>query len=252
MKILIVGGGGREHALTWKIAQSPKVTGLFVAPGNAGTAQIAQNINVGAEDIEELVRLAQEKDIGLVVVGPENPLADGIVDLLKEAGIPAFGPDKAAAQIEASKIFAKELMQKYNIPCARSAGFSSYAEAKKYIEQQKAPLVVKADGLAAGKGVTVAHSTEEALSALSNIMEAKAFGKAGDRVVVEEFLSGREVSSLFFTDGKTIVPMVPACDYKPVFDDNLGPNTGGMGGYSPPEFYPLDTAAKVRETIIEP
>ncbi len=252
MKILVVGGGGREHALVWKIAQSRKVTGIYTAPGNAGTAQISQNLDIPVTDIDSLVKAAKEKSIDLAVIGPEGPLAEGIVDRFKAAEIPVFGPTKAAAQIEASKVFSKDLMHRYNIPSAKSISFDSYRKAREYIEKQQAPLVIKADGLAAGKGVTVARTIDEALSALSDIMEKKAFGAAGDRVVVEEFLDGREVSALAFTDGITVVPMVPACDYKPVFDGNAGPNTGGMGSYSPPGFYHKSLADKVKTTIIEP
>ncbi len=187
-----------------------------------------------------------------MVVGPEAPLADGIVDRFQGTGIPIFGPTKAATQIESSKVFAKELMQKYKIPCARSVSFSTYTQAKKYIQRQQPPLVVKADGLAAGKGVTVADSIPQALEALATIMEAKAFGEAGDRVLIEECLSGREMSAFAFTDGVTVVPMVAACDYKPVFDGDNGPNTGGMGSYSSAHFYKPPLAKKVTETIMEP
>ena len=179
-------------------------------------------------------------------------MADGIVDRFRGIGIPIFGPTKAAAQIEASKVFAKELMQKYKIPCARSTSFSVYAQAEKYIQRQQPPLVIKADGLAAGKGVTIAESIPQALKALGTIMEAKAFGAAGDRVIIEERLSGREMSTFAFTDGTTVVPMVAACDYKPVFDGGQGPNTGGMGSYSPPHFYKPSLAKRVQETIMEP
>jgi len=238
--------------LAWKLAQSPKVKEIYVAPGNAGTAQIAHNLNISPGNIEELAKIAQEKGIELVVVGPEAPLADGIVDHFQGIGIPIFGPTKAATQIESSKVFAKELMQKYKIPCARSVSFSAYTQAKKYIQRQQPPLVVKADGLAAGKGVTVADSIPQALKALATIMEAKAFGAAGDRVVIEECLSGREMSAFAFTDGVTVVPMVAARDYKPVFDGDQGPNTGGMGSYSPPHFYKPALAKKVSETIMGP
>ncbi len=249
---MVVGGGAREHTLVWKLAQSPKVEEIYAAPGNAGTAQIAHNLDISPDDIESLAKFAQEERVELVVVGPEVPLADGIVDRFEDIGIPIFGPTKAAVQIESSKVFAKELMQKYKIPCARSVSFSSYTQAKKYLQRQQPPLVVKADGLAAGKGVTVAKSIPQALEALATILEAKAFGAAGDRVLIEECLSGRELSAFVFTDGKTVVPMVAACDYKPVFDSDQGPNTGGMGSYSPPNFYKPALANKVMETIMEP
>ncbi len=209
-------------------------------------------MDISHDDIEGLAKIAQEKKVELVVVGPEVPLADGIVDRFQGIGIPVFGPTRKAAEIESSKVFSKELMQKYNIPCARSASFSEYARAKEYIQQQQPPLVVKADGLAAGKGVTVASSIPQALEALSNIMESKAFGAAGDRVVIEECLAGREMSTFAFTDGNTVVPMVAACDYKPVYDGDQGPNTGGMGSYSPPHFMSPTLAKTVKETIMEP
>lgn len=236
----------------WKLAQSPRVEEIYVAPGNAGTAQIAHNMDVNPSDIEGLAKTSQEKGIGLVVVGPEAPLADGIADYFQTTGIPIFGPTGQAAQIESSKVFAKELMQKYGIPCARSSSFSEYSRAKKYIEQQTPPIVVKADGLAAGKGVTVADSISQALDALSSIMESKALGVAGERVVIEECLSGKEMSSFAFTDGQTVVPMVDACDYKRIYDGDQGPNTGGMGSYSPPHFYTPELAKMVTETIMEP
>ena len=202
--------------------------------------------------MESLAKIVKEKGIELTIVGPEAPLADGIVDYFQSLGIPIFGPTKAAAEIESSKVFAKELMQKYGIPCARSVSFSEYIKAKEYIQQQIPPIVVKADGLAAGKGVTVADSIPEAVDTLYHTMEAKAFGAAGDKVIVEECLSGKEMSVFAFTDGKTVIPMVSACDYKPVFDGDRGPNTGGMGSYSPPFFHSPTLAKIVRETIMEP
>jgi len=236
----------------WKLAQSPEVEEIYVAPGNAGTAQIACNLALSPTDIESLAKIAKEKRIDLVVIGPEAPLADGIVDHFIVRGIPIFGPTKRATELESSKVFAKELMQKYSIPCARSTSFSDYNKAKEYTKRQAPPIVVKADGLAAGKGVTVADSTPQALDALSDIMEAKAFGAAGDRVVIEERISGREMSAFAFTDGRTVIPMVSACDYKPVFNGDQGPNTGGMGSYSPPHFVTPTLAITVRETILEP
>ncbi len=252
MKVMVIGGGAREHALAWKIAQSRKVKELYVAPGNAGTASIAGNLNIKPNDIEALVKAAQDINIDLTVVGPEAPLAAGIVDYFERIGMPIFGPTKAATQIESSKVFAKKLMQKYAIPCPRGVTFSTYTEAREYLESQPAPIVVKADGLAAGKGVTVASSREDAQKALSDIMEAKVFGSAGDSVVIEECLTGKEVSLLAFTDGKTVVPMVPACDYKRVFDNDQGPNTGGMGSYSPPGFFDAKLTQRVMETVLEP
>ena len=252
MNILIIGSGAREHALAWAIRKNPAVEQLFVAPGNAGTARLAQNLHVTHIDIKTLGEAAQSLDIDLVVVGPENPLALGIVDHFQTLGIPIFGPSQAAAQIEASKVFAKELMLKYGIPCAQSRTFTSLNEAKDYVKSQKPPIVVKADGLAAGKGVIIAQSHQEALIALSDMIEKRAFGAAGDRVLIEECLSGREVSLLAFTDGNTVVPMVPACDYKRRDDNDEGPNTGGMGGYSPPGFFDETLIKQVQKTVLEP
>jgi phosphoribosylamine--glycine ligase len=252
LKILVIGNGAREHALTWKIKQSPNSVEIYAAPGNAGTASIARNLDIRPNDIGSLAKAAQEIGIDLTVVGPEAPLAAGIVDHFQQLGLSIFGPTKAATQIESSKVFARKLMQKYGIPCPEGITFSSYPEAKKYIDSRPAPLVVKADGLAAGKGVTVADSREAALKALSDIMEAKIFGQAGDKVVIEECLTGKEVSLLAFTDGKTVVPMVPACDYKRVFDDDCGPNTGGMGSYSPPGFFDAALTSQVMKTILQP
>ena len=236
MKVLVVGNGGREHAITWKLAQSPKIKELYTAPGNAGTARIAQNLDIAANDIKSLAKAAQQKNIDLVVVGPEVPLSEGIVDHLESLGIPAFGASKLAAEIESSKVFSKALMQKYNIPCAKSVSFTDYAQAKEYVQKQKLPIVIKADGLAAGKGVVVALKMEEALVALTDFMQDKKLGAAANQVLVEEFLAGREMSYFAFSDGINVLPMVSACDYKRVNDGDKGPNTGGMGSYSPPVF----------------
>ncbi len=252
MKILVIGGGAREHTLVWKLAQSPKVKQIYVAPGNAGTASIAQNLNVAPTDIEELGKVAKQKNIDLVVVGPESPLTQGIVDHLDSLGIPAFGPTKAATQIESSKVFARNLMQKYGIPCPKGAIFSSHHEAQEYIKQQKTPIVIKADGLATGKGTIIAESQEEAEKTLSDIMKTKIFGSAGDKVLIDEYLTGKEVSLLAFTDGKTVVPMIPACDYKKIGDNDQGPNTGGMGGYSPPGFFTTKLVNKATNAILLP
>ena len=249
---MVIGGGAREHALAWKIAKSPKITGLYITPGNAGTANTAHNLNIRPNDIEALAKAAQDIGVDITVVGPEAPLASGIVDYFERLGLPIFGPTKAATQIESSKVFAKKLMQQYGIPCPNGITFSNYSEARKYLESQSAPVVVKADGLAAGKGVTVASSKEEALKALSDIMEGKIFGSAGDSVLIEECLAGREVSLLAFTDGKTVIPMVPACDYKRAFDNDQGPNTGGMGSYSPPGFFDTKLTQQVMKTILQP
>jgi len=252
LKILVVGGGAREHTLVWKLAQSPKVEEIYVAPGNAGTAQIAQNLDINPTDITLLLKAAQEKRIDLTVVGPEVPLANGIANQFLVRGMPIFGAAQEAAKIESSKVFAKELMQKYDIPCAQSASFSQYKQAKEYLMQQKPPIVIKADGLAAGKGVIIASSIPEAQEALYNLMEAKTLGSAGNSVIIEEYLSGKEMSAFAFTDAHTVIPMVPACDYKRVYDGDEGPNTGGMGSYSPPPFFNPQLAKTVTDTIMKP
>ena len=252
MKILVVGGGAREHTIVWKLSQSPRVKQIYVAPGNAGTARIATNLDISPTDIPALLKAAKDYKIGLTVVGPEAPLAAGIVDVFQNHDMPVFGPSKAAAQIEASKVFAKELMQKYNIPCAASASFTSYEEAAAYLRENSVPVVIKADGLAAGKGVTVAETMQQAMQALKNIMLDKAFGSAGDRVLIEEKLIGREISVFSFADSNTAKPSMPACDYKPVFDGNKGPNTGGMGSYSPPRFLTPQLFQTINENIMQP
>jgi phosphoribosylamine---glycine ligase len=252
LKILVIGSGAREHTLVWKLSKSPRVNAIFAAPGNAGTASIATNLNIKPVDFIGLSKAVKEHQIDLIVVGPEDPLAEGIVDHFQKMGVPIFGPSQAAAQIEASKAFSKAIFQKYNIPCARSKTFSNINEAKEYIRLTGAPLVIKADGLAAGKGVIMAETTNEALEALTQMMEAKAFGVAGNKVIIEEKISGKEMSYFAITDGKTILPMVPACDYKRVNDGDQGPNTGGMGSYSPPYFYTPDLGQKVLNIIIEP
>ena len=252
MKVLVIGNGAREHALAWKIAQSPKIKNIYVAPGNAGTANIASNLDIRPTDIESLCTAAKKIGIDFTVVGPEMPLAAGIVDYFEQMKMPVFGPTKAAARIESSKVFAKELTQKYAIPCSDGSTFSNYSQARKYLDSLQPPIVIKADGLAAGKGVTIANSKEEAFKALSDTMDAKIFGMAGQSVVIEECLNGKEVSLLAFTDGTTVIPMIPACDYKRLSDDDQGPNTGGMGSYSPPGFFDIELTKKVMETIIEP
>lgn len=252
LKLLVLGNGAREHALVWKIKQSARVKEIYAVPGNAGTAGVARNINLSSSDVTSIVKKAKELGIDLVVVGPEAPLAAGIVDQLQTTGIPVFGPTKAAAQLESSKVFSRELMQKNGIPCAAGRHFTDYGEAKSFLKSHKLPVVVKADGLAAGKGVTVANSMEDALKALDSIMGAKAFGTAGDKVIIEECLVGKEVSLLAFTDGETAIPMVPACDYKRVFDGDEGPNTGGMGSYSPPGFFGADMSQQILTTVIQP
>jgi phosphoribosylamine--glycine ligase len=252
LRVMVIGGGAREHTLVWKLVQSPRVGEVYVAPGNAGTASIAHNLNLRPTDIEALADTARALGIDLTVVGPEAPLAGGIVDLFQQGDIPIFGPAKAAAQIESSKVFSKGLLQRYGLPGAEGVVFSSFEGARDYVQHHRLPVVIKADGLTAGKGVTVAKSTEEALEALSEIMERRVFGSAGERVVIDECLVGREASLLAFTDGDTVVPMVPACDYKRVFEGDEGPNTGGMGGYSPPGFFTPGLIQRAEESILKP
>lgn len=233
MKVLVVGGGGREHALCWKISQSPRVSEIYCAPGNAGISGIARCVDIKASDIRGLVEFARGEKIDLTVVGPEDPLTRGLVDAMEESGLRVFGPLARAAAIEGSKALAKDIMSRYGIPTAGYQAFHSQDEAEKYIKSINGPCVVKADGLAAGKGVIVAKDTAEALAAVRQIMAGRAFGSAGDTVVVEELLEGEEVSILAFTDGETVVPMLPAQDHKQVYDGDRGPNTGGMGAYAP-------------------
>ncbi len=232
MKIALIGGGGREHALAYKICESDLCEKLYCLPGNAGTSKIAENVEIAADDIERIVKFCKDNTVDLVVVGPEDPLAKGIVDMLEKEGIKAFGPKKDAAKIEASKSFAKYIFKKYGIPTAEYETFDNYDDAVRYVKQKGAPIVIKADGLAAGKGVTVAEKEEEAINALKTIFLDKKFGSAGSSVVIEEKLTGEEASFLVFSDGDSILPMIAAQDHKPVFDGDKGPNTGGMGVYA--------------------
>ncbi|MGQ9630245.1 MAG: phosphoribosylamine--glycine ligase [bacterium] len=252
MKVLVVGGGGREHALVWKLAKSPKVTKLYCAPGNAGIADAAECVDISAEDIGSLKEFALKRGVDLTVVGPEAPLVVGIADEFSESGLKVFGPSKRAALIEGSKSFAKRIMAKYGIPTGAYAEFTDPDEAKKYVEEQGAPIVVKADGLAAGKGVTVARTTEEALDAIHNAMVKKIFGEDNAKVVVEEHLDGEEASILAFTDGRAVAPMVPSQDHKRVYDGDLGPNTGGMGAYAPAPFVTPEVLDAITEEILKP
>lgn len=233
MKVLVVGGGGREHALVWKIAQSPLVEKVYCAPGNPGIGTIAENVPLAVDDLPGLLAFAREREIGLTVVGPELPLSLGIVDLFEEHGLLIFGARRNAAIIEASKAFSKDLMKKYGVPTAAYDVFTEVEPAVAFIDKVGVPIVIKADGLAAGKGVIIAQSRDEAVATVTDMLSGNSFGSAGSRVVIEEFLVGEEASFLAFTDGKTIIPLASAQDHKAVFDGDKGPNTGGMGAYSP-------------------
>ncbi len=252
MRILVIGGGGREHTLAWKLAMSPRVEKIYCIPGNPGISKIAECVEVDLADNQALVEFAVNHNIDLTVVGPEMPLANGIVDAFSSQGLKIFGPTQAAAELEGSKAFAKELMKKYRIPTANFEVFTDAQSAKEYIQQTGAPVVVKADGLAAGKGVVVAMTLEEALAAVDMIMRDQAFGLAGSRVVIEEFLTGEEASLLAFTDGYTVVPMISAQDHKRVFDGDQGPNTGGMGTYAPAPVVTPAILEQVRQQILQP
>ena len=253
MNILVIGGGGREHALAWKLSQSPKADRLYAIPGNPGMAEIAECVaGISIEDNAALVRFAREHEIGLAVVGPEVPLTNGAVDAFAAAGIKAFGPTKPAAEIEGSKAFSKGLMKKYGIPTAKYEVFTDAEKARTYVREEGAPIVIKADGLAAGKGVIVAMTLAEAMAAIDEIMEDQAFGQAGSRVVIEEFMEGEEVSILTFTDGSVIRPMVSSQDHKRAYDGDEGPNTGGMGTYAPAPAATADVVTVVQKTILEP
>jgi len=253
MKILVIGGGGREHAIIWKLSQSPKVSKIYCAPGNGGIAELAEIIPISAMDIPALVKFAQDNSIDLAVVAPDDPLVAGAVDAFQSAGIKAFGPNKAAAIIEGSKSFSKELMKKYNIPTAAYEVFENSAAAIDYVHKcNQFPTVIKADGLALGKGVIIAQDLAEAEAAIRSILDDKVFGAAGARVVIEEFLTGQEVSVLAFTDGTTIRPMVSAQDHKRALDGDLGLNTGGMGTFSPSRVYTNELADECMEKIFRP
>ncbi|MCD7843000.1 MAG: phosphoribosylamine--glycine ligase [Clostridiales bacterium] len=252
MKVLVVGGGGREHAICWKLAQSPKVTELYCAPGNAGISSLATCVPIGATDVDAMVQWAKENQMDFVMVAPDDPLALGMVDAMEEAGLKAFGPHKNAAIIEASKAFSKELMAKYHIPTAQYQTFTDEAEALAYIDQQGAPIVVKADGLALGKGVTVAATVEEAKQAVRDMMEGGKFGASGSTVVIEECMTGPEVTVLAFTDGEHVVPMLSSQDHKRAYDGNEGPNTGGMGAFAPSPNYTPEMAEQCMRVIFAP
>ncbi|WP_334077724.1 phosphoribosylamine--glycine ligase [Paenibacillus sanfengchensis] len=252
MDILVIGGGGREHAICWALAKSPKARRIYCAPGNAGIGQIAEIVPIQVHEFERLTSFAREKKVDLVVVGPDDPLVDGIVDAFEAEGIPVFGPRKNAALIEGSKTFMKDLLKKYDIPTAAYEKFEDYEQALAYLRTQAVPIVIKADGLAAGKGVTVAFTREDAEQALRQIMVDKVFGESGSQVVIEEFLAGQEMSILSFVDGETVRPMAAAQDHKQVYDGDKGPNTGGMGTYSPLPHIADSIIEEAIETIIKP
>ncbi|PWA10326.1 phosphoribosylamine--glycine ligase [Pueribacillus theae] len=252
MKVLIVGKGGREHALAWKFSQSDKVEKVFVAPGNDGMADVAELVAIEEDDHEALVGFAKKEQIGLTFIGPEQPLIDGIVDRFESEGLTVFGPRKNAAIIEGSKAFAKELMEKYNIPTAEYRTFTNYEKAKAYVEEKGAPIVIKADGLAAGKGVVVALTEEEAFESLYDMLEGRRFGESSAQVVIEEWLDGEEFSLMAFVNGEEVYPMVISQDHKRAHDGDMGPNTGGMGAYSPVPQIDKAEVDKAVKTILKP
>ncbi|MBI4735597.1 MAG: phosphoribosylamine--glycine ligase [candidate division NC10 bacterium] len=252
MRVLVVGSGGREHALVWKLKQSPRIKQLFAAPGNAGIAELAECADLGASEVRRLADFAAKRGIDLTVVGPELPLTLGIVDEFESRGLRIFGANQRAAILEGSKVFTKRLMKKYKIPTGFFQTFYRVEDAKRYIQDVGAPIVVKADGLASGKGAIVCQTVKEALDAIKIIMEDRVFGDAGEKVVVEEFLCGEEASFLAFTDGETVLPMASSQDHKAVFDDDKGPNTGGMGAYSPAPVVTDEVHRKIMEQVMIP
>jgi phosphoribosylamine--glycine ligase len=252
MKVLVIGGGGREHALVWKIAQSPLVEKVYCAPGNPGTADLAENLPIAVDQLDKLLAFAYENKIDLTVVGPEQPLSLGIVDLFESHGLKVFGPSQKAAFIEGSKAFSKDLMKKYKVPTAAYGVFTDQSEAEAFIRATGAPIVVKADGLAAGKGVIIAQTCDEAVEAVRDMLSGNAFGSAGSRVVIEEFLTGEEASFLVITDGKNVIPLASAQDHKAIFDGDRGPNTGGMGAYSPAPVVTAEIHEKAMQQVIQP
>ena len=252
MKVLVVGNGAREHAIAWKLASSQHSPDILTAPGNAGTASLGANHDVDAEDIDGLVQLALEESVHMTIVGPEAPLDAGIVDRFEEHGLKAFGPSQAAARIESSKSFAKQVMAASGVPTARADVFSEYSDAIAHVRKAEPPYVIKADGLAAGKGVIMAPTVQDAERALDSLFIERMVGTAGDTVLIEEWLEGTELSVFAFVDGDFVSPMTAACDYKRAFDGDQGPNTGGMGSYSPPAFWDGELEAVVRATIMEP
>ena len=252
MKVCVIGSGGREHALAWRLSISPSVTKVYAIPGSAAMSDCAELVGIDWQQSDHLIRFLKDSHVDLVVVGPEAPLVAGLADALNAAGIPVFGPSKAAAQLEGSKVFAKDLMKKYNIPTAAYGVFHKVDEAKEFIGQTGAPIVVKADGLAAGKGVVVAMTIEEANVAVEDMLSGNRFGEAGSTVVIEEFMEGEEASLLAFVDGKTVVPMIASQDHKRIFDGDKGPNTGGMGTYAPAPVLTNALRDEAMKTILEP
>ena len=252
MKVCVIGNGGREHALAWRLSISPSVTKVYAIPGSAAMSDCAELVGIDWQQSNHLIRFLKDNHIDLVVVGPEAPLVAGLADALNAAGIPVFGPSKAAAQLEGSKVFAKDLMKKYNIPTAAYGVFHKVDEAKEFISQTGAPIVVKADGLAAGKGVVVAMTIDEANAAVEDMLSGNRFGEAGSTVVIEEFMEGEEASLLAFVDGKTVVPMIASQDHKRIFDGDKGPNTGGMGTYAPAPVLTDALRDEAMKTILEP
>lgn len=252
MKVCVIGSGGREHALAWCLSISPSVTKVYAIPGSAAMSDCAELVGIDWEQSDHLIHFLKDNQVDLVVVGPEAPLVAGLADVLNKAGIPVFGPSKAAAQLEGSKVFAKDLMKKYNIPTAAYGVFHKVDEAKDFIAQTGAPIVVKADGLAAGKGVVVAMTIDEANAAVEDMLSGNRFGEAGSTVVIEEFMEGEEASLLAFVDGKTVVPMIASQDHKRIFDGDKGPNTGGMGTYAPAPVLTDALRDEAMKTILEP
>jgi len=253
MNALVIGSGGREHAIVWKLKQSPKLSNLYVLPGNPGTAGLAENISgISMVDHAAIVEFSKHKQIDLVIVGPEAPLANGMADSLSAEGIRCFGPKRAAAQIESSKVFAKDFMARYHIPTAKYATFTQYEDAIQYLESVNYPIVIKASGLAAGKGVILPETLDKAKTTLKSILVDKVFGNAGDEVVIEERLIGQEVSLMAFTDGTSVLPMLPAQDHKRLLDDDEGPNTGGMGAYAPAPIFTADLLNEAMESVLKP
>ncbi len=252
MKVMVVGSGAREHAMVWKLAQSPSVGSIITVPGNGGTSTLSTNVPANLSELQGLVDIARQHGVDFTIVGPDNPLADGVVDLFQEQGLFVFGPSRAAARIEWSKSFAGKLMEENNIPRPERKVFERYADARYYVDRHSGPVVVKADGLALGKGVFICRDREEALDALDQCMVARSFGPAGDRVLLEEYLEGQEVSVFAFSDGKNISPLMAACDHKRIHDGDKGPNTGGMGSYAVPEFWTRELEEEVRDDIVAP